>query len=90
MALQGQPVAESATIPCKEANTAMIWGIVSLFCLGVILGPVAIIQSMKAKELMNANPRLTGSGKATTGLILGIIGFVGHILVLVIRFGGAR
>ena len=83
MALQGQPVlayAHGPTIPCKEANEALIFGIVGLFCFGIILGPVAIVKANQAKRVLALNPNMTGSGKATAGLILGVLALLGGIV----------
>lgn len=65
----------------------MISGIVSLFCCGVILGPVAIVLSTQAKAEIAATGGVQGGdGQAKAGLILGIIGIVGWLIVLVLRF----
>jgi uncharacterized Tic20 family protein len=76
MAVKGQPVVEEATIPCKEAKDALTHAIVSLFCFGIILGPMAISKGLKAKKMIEANPRLTGSGKATAAIIIGVVALV--------------
>src|SRR5580698_5082452 len=86
MALRGAPpIAEEATIPCKEANEALTYAIVGLFCFGIILEPIAISKALKAKKMMQMNPRLTGSGKVTAAFIIGIIGLVLWILSIVAR-----
>jgi hypothetical protein len=85
MAVQGQPMIEEATIPCKEAKDALIMSIIGLFCFGFILGPIAIVKSLKAKKMIEANPRLSGSGQATAALIIGIIGTVFGFLGLIIQ-----
>jgi hypothetical protein len=92
MALQGQPalVVEEATIPCKEATEALTYGIIGLFCFGIVLGPVAISKALKAKKMMAMNPRLAGSGKATAGLILGIIALVFWVIGIATRVSGRR
>ncbi|HEX7375548.1 MAG TPA: hypothetical protein VF278_00470 [Pirellulales bacterium] len=86
MAVQGNPVIESATIPCKEAGEALTYAIFGLFCFGIILEPIAISKALKAKKMLAANPRLTGSGKATAALIISIIGLVLWVLGMVARF----
>lgn len=86
MAVKGQPVIEAATIPCKEAGEALMYSIVGLFCFGIILEPVAISKALKAKKMIAANPRLTGSGKATAGLIIGIVGLILWVLGMIARF----
>lgn len=84
MALGGRaPVFESITQPCAEASEALKYGIVSLLCIGIILGPIAISKGLAARRMMEANPNLTGSGKATAAIILGIVGFVFSLLLVV-------
>ncbi len=85
LAVQGQPVVEEATIPCKQAKEALTYGIIGLFCFGVILGPIAISKALKARKMMEANPRLSGGGMATAGLILGILALVFWVLGIIAR-----
>ncbi|HEX9045386.1 MAG TPA: hypothetical protein VF988_00045 [Verrucomicrobiae bacterium] len=87
MALRGAGpvIAEEATIPCKEASEALTYAIIGLFCFGIILEPVAISKALKAKKMMELNPRLTGSGKVTAALIIAVIGLLLWILGLVAR-----
>jgi hypothetical protein len=86
MALRGAtPMVEEATMPCKEAGEALTYAIISLFCFGFILGPIAISKALKAKKMMAMNPRLTGSGKATAAIIIGIVGLVVWVLSLIAR-----
>jgi len=90
MALRGTPaVAEEATLPCKEAGEALTYAIVGLFCFGIILEPIAISKAMKAKKMMQLNPRLTGSGKATAALIIAIVGLVLWVLGIIARVAAA-
>jgi hypothetical protein len=82
----GQPVlAEEATMPCKEAGEALTYAIIGLFCFGIVLGPMAISKASKAKKMIEMNPRLTGSGKATAATIIGVIALVLWILGIVGR-----
>lgn len=86
MAIQGQlPIAEEATIPCKEANEALTYAIVGIFCFGIILEPIAISKALKAKKMMQMNPRLAGSGKATAALVIGIVGLLLWVLGIITR-----
>jgi hypothetical protein len=85
IAVQGQPVFEEATLPCKEAKEALTYAIVGIFCFGIILEPLAISKALKAKKMIETNPRLTGSGKATAALIIGIIGLLLWILGIIGR-----
>lgn len=82
------PVIEQATQPCEEANEALKYAIIGIFCFGIILEPIAISKALKAKKLIAANPNLTGEGKATAALIIGVIGLVLWILGVVARING--
>ena len=50
MAVSATPAYESATIPCKEADEALKYAIIGLFCFGIILGPMALIKATKAQK----------------------------------------
>ncbi len=70
----------------KKALWSMICGIISLFCCGVILGPVAIVLSNQAKsEIAATGGTQPGLGQAKAGLILGIIGIVGWVFLILVR-----
>lgn len=56
------------------AQTSMIFGIISLFVVGVILGPIAIVKAKRAEEL---------GGDATIGKITGWIGTILGALQLI-------
>jgi hypothetical protein len=87
MALRGAiPMVEEATIPCKEAGEALTYSIIGIFCFGIILEPIAISKAIKAKKMMQMNPRLTGSGKATAALIIGIVALILWVIGMVARF----
>jgi hypothetical protein len=74
MALRGQPIVmDEGTIPCKEANEALTYAIVGLFCFGIILAPVALVKASKARKMIQMNPRLAGAGKVTAATIIGVI-----------------
>ena len=92
MALQGLPPlgVEEPTIPCKEATEALTYGIIGLFCFGIVLGPVAISKALKARKMIAMNPRLAGSGKATAGLILGTLALVFWVIGIATRVAARR
>jgi hypothetical protein len=69
-------VFERATEPCKEADEALKYAIIGLFCFGIILEPIAISKALKAKKMIAANPNLTGEGKANISIVIGIIGLL--------------
>lgn len=86
MALEGAaPLVEEASIPCEEANQALLYSIVGIFCCGIILEPIAISKALAAKRMMAENPRLAGSGKATAALIIACIGLILWVLGMIVR-----
>lgn len=71
MAVSGPPpVPDEATIPCKEANDALMYSLIGLVCFGIFLEPYAIWLSVKARRICAANPRFSGAGKATAALVI--------------------
>ena len=90
LAVQGAPVVEEATMPCKEAGEALKYAIIGIFCFGIILEPIAIIKAVKAKKMIDVNPQLTGSGKATAALVIGIISLVLWVLGMIARFANIQ
>ena len=87
MALSGQaPVFEQVTEECAEAGEALKYAIIGIFCLGIILEPIAIAKALSAKRMMAANPNLTGSGKASAALAIAIIGLVLWLLTIILKF----
>jgi hypothetical protein len=56
-------------------TTALVTGIVSLFCCGFILGVVAIVQGRKGMALADQG-LATNRGAAQAGFVLGIVGIV--------------
>ena len=77
LAIQGKHVVlEEATIPCSEAGEALTFAILSLFCFGMILGPMALFKAHKAKKIIDEDPRLTGWGKANAAMAIAIVAIV--------------
>jgi hypothetical protein len=75
-------IQEKVTLPCKEASDALKFAIIGLIFIGIILEPIAILKALRAKKIIITNPRLTGSGKATAALIIGIIYLLLVILLI--------
>ncbi len=85
MAVAGAPMVEGATIPCKEADEALKYAIIGIFCFGIILEPIALVKASKAKKMMALNPRLSGSGKVTATYIIASIALVLWILGMIVK-----
>jgi hypothetical protein len=56
----------------KGAVPALVCGLLSLVCCGIVLGPVAIYQGSQARyRVRTSNGRLSGDGMALLGMFLG-------------------
>jgi hypothetical protein len=69
--------------------SSLVFGILGLLICGVIFGIVAITKSKTAKEHIASDPRYTGGGLATAGMVLGIIDLVAWALILMFRLGNS-
>ena len=67
------------------AQTSMILGIISLFVVGIILGPIAIVKANRAEREFNTSATV---GKVTgwIGTIFGALGFLYIIFVFLMVF----
>lgn len=65
----------------KAAQTSMILGIIGLFALGIILGPLAIMQAKKAERLGAA--ATVGKVTGWISTIFGVIGLLVFILWII-------
>jgi hypothetical protein len=88
----GQSIAGGASqfvkINAPGAVTSLVCGIIGLFFCGVIFGLIAVTNASKAKQAITAEPgRYTGSGLATAGQVLGILGIIGWAIILIVRLG---
>lgn len=81
----GMPVVEQATEPCPEAQEALKYALIGIFCFGIILEPIAINKALQAKRMIAANPNLTGEGKANAALVIGILGLVLWVVGVIAR-----
>lgn len=76
MTVQNQPAYEGAMLPCKEADEALKYAIIGIFCFGIILEPMALVKASQARKMLERNPRLSGSGKVTAATVIAILGLV--------------
>ncbi|MDX1511077.1 MAG: DUF4190 domain-containing protein [Nitriliruptorales bacterium] len=67
---------------------ALVVGILSLvLCFtpaGLVLGPTAIVLSVKSRTALKADPSQKGGGMATAGLVLGILGALIGVVMLIV------
>jgi hypothetical protein len=81
-------VAAQERVSAPGATASVVCGVIGLFVFGIILGSVAIAKAASAKQLLAEHPDLyTGNGKATTGMVLGVIDVVGAIVALIMIMG---
>ncbi|MEV1019045.1 DUF4190 domain-containing protein [Streptomyces sp. NPDC050264] len=79
------PAASSGSRTNGLAIAGLVCGIVGLFFLGIVLGPLAIIFGALALRQKAANG---GGGMAKAGLILGIIDLILAIVMIVVAANG--
>jgi hypothetical protein len=65
-----------AGVPCAEANDALKLAVLSFFCFGIVVGPMAINKAAKARKMIAADHSLTGMGKANAAVVLGVAAVV--------------
>lgn len=64
----------------KASQVSLICGILGLFFLGIILGPIAIVQANKAEKLGKA--ATAGKVLGWIDTIFGVLGLIGFIIVI--------
>ena len=70
------------------AVASLVCGIIGLLICQIVLGPIAVVLALGAKKRIKADPRYTGDGMATAGLILGIVALSLFALYMVAAFAG--
>ena len=81
---QGDPaiVAEIA----KQAKASLMWGIIGIFCFGIILGPFAFFRGNKALKMIEThNVGHEHQGTATAGKFIGLAAIGLWVLGLILR-----
>lgn len=68
----------------KYAQTSLIFGIVGLFLLGIVFGPLAIVNANKAEKL-----HVAATGGKVLGWIDTILSVLGIVIFLFIMIGAA-
>jgi hypothetical protein len=69
-----------------QGTTVLVLGILSFFCFGIVLGPIAWILGQKAMSQIESDPTTTYTNRSqvNAGRICGIIGTCLSILQIVI------
>ena len=88
----GQPQYGGAPQQHGAATTALILGILSFVCCGLLGIPAYIIGKRAEREIQASNGTLTGDGMAKAGWILGLIAMIlmalGILAFVVLLAGG--
>ena len=86
----GGPTAGRAQTTSGKAVASLVLGILAvvLFVIwaSMILGPLAIVLGVMARNDAKRDPAVGGSGIATAGLVLGIVGISLTLVFAVIGF----
>ena len=79
-----QPVVGAPAPTDSSATVSLVLGILSLFCCGIILGPIAYFVGNSARQrILASGGAIGGEGMANAGRILGIIGAILSVLFIV-------
>jgi uncharacterized Tic20 family protein len=71
------------------AVKALVLGIVSLICCGIILGPIAIYQGSQVRyRVRTSNGRLDGDGFGIAAMVLGAIATVLSLIGIILAATG--
>jgi hypothetical protein len=79
------PIVERVMVACPEADDALKFAVIGIFCFGIVLEPMAISKALNARKLIAANPALSGYGKTTAALIIAAFGLLLWVLGLLSR-----
>jgi hypothetical protein len=69
-----------------DANTALVFGILSIFCC-CLLAPVAIIKGSAVKQAAAMNPGMMGGDKGNIAVILGYVAIGLWVMSFIARLG---
>ena len=74
------PPAYAQPVPAQSssrATTALVLGILSLLCFGLLTGiPAMVVARRATREIDSSQGRLAGRGLATAGFVTGLIGTI--------------
>ena len=82
------PVSTPEPATSGKAIASLVCGIIGIFVVGIVLGPIAICLATAAKNEIKARPNeLKGECVATGGLVTGIVGFILSIIWILVIIG---
>jgi hypothetical protein len=67
----------------SKATTSLVMGIMGIIILPIVFSLLAIIFAAQAKTEIDRNPAIQGGGKATAGMVLGIVGLAAWAIILI-------
>ena len=77
-----------AVVEFKQPRQALVMAIVSVFCCGIVLGPIAIVFGIQALNRIKADPRLPGKGVAITAVTIGSLVSLFNVVYFAMLFTG--
>jgi Domain of unknown function (DUF4190)/zinc-ribbon domain len=80
-------VSRSASVTSGKATASLVLGIAGFLVFPVVCSILAIVLGAQAKREIAADPRLSGEGMATAGLVLGWVGLAFVAVALLLVFG---
>jgi len=64
----------------RSAGWALGLGVLSLFCVGIVVGPIAIVFGVRGRrEVRESGGALAGGTMATAGIVIGILGILASL-----------
>jgi hypothetical protein len=76
---------EGVSRPHPRGVTVLVLGILSFFCLGIVLGPIAIVMGTNTLKEIDANPlAYNNRGQVNAGRICGIIGTILSVIGIIV------
>lgn len=75
----------------KGANVSIVLGVVGIFLCGILLGPAAIVEGVKARRRIAASGGgLSGNARALVGIVIGgVATFLSSLGILAILLEAA-
>jgi hypothetical protein len=73
------------------AKEALVLSIIGIFCLGIVLEPMALYKALKARNQIASSPvPMKGAGKATAAIVIASIVLGLWVLGIIARLAGVQ